>query len=459
MKTMRRALRAGMTAILLSAAAPAWAQDAGPAVPISPERDNGEDREEKGHEPGKGFYANGYHFLPSANLSTFFNSNIFRTSAQDSPDSVTTLTGAMVGRFGGALSAVRQGGPTQNKLAFTAGLGYSQFLSSDQTVRALSGLEGTLGVSYMSQPKGKTSFVFNDSYQRSVIPRTIRAGEQLLPTFNENTNRLILGARMRPKGGALEQQIAYSGQLNFFEGAEFATANHWNHEVNSYTKWNFLPRTAALFAVSVGYNDFFRDANRDPLGNLDSVPVRATIGGLGLVGSRIQFSANVGYGNSFHRATGALAGTSRDVSFSGIIGQVSASVNLADRNVLSAGFEHNFATSLFGNFVTRDALSASLTHSFSSRLQASGALKVSVDRFSDIPPLDGLQPIQAARLDVPLLVNADVTYLARADLKVGGFVGLVSNISNFQTRDLNNGGINAAGFFQAQLGVQASYAY
>jgi hypothetical protein len=462
MKQTKRIIQHGLTAFLLvNSIASAWAQDAsGPGIPMSAVRDSDAPADEGERERGKGFYSKGYHFLPSITASTFFNSNVFRTSSADSPQTVTELTSSMVGKFSAQISSKREGEPTQNKLSFSAGLGYTQFISNDFNVRNLSGLDASLGLSYLSQPKGSRSFVFSDSYQRTILPRTIRAGDQLLPTFNENSNRLVVGTRLRPKGGALEQQITYTGQLNFFEGAEFRTANHWEHSVGTYTKWNFLPRTAALFSFGLGYNDFFRDATRDPLGNLDSVPLRATIGALGVIGSRIQFSANIGYGNSFHRAVGALAGTSRDVSFSGVIGQLGGSINLADRTALNAVYSHNFESSLFGNFITRDELSVSLVHAFTPRLQTTGTFRTSIDRYSDIPPLDGLEATNpVARVDVPLQAAIDATYLARKDLRVGLFGSTLLNLSNFSARDLSNGGINDAGFFQAQLGVQATYAY
>ena len=280
----------------------------------------------------------------------------------------------------------------------------------------------------------------------------------MLPTFRQDSDRLVVATRIRPQGGALEQQIAYTGALHIFEGAEFVTANHLDHNLSTYTKWNFLPRTAMLFQAHIGYNDFFQDINVNQFASVDSVPLRLQLGAIGLIGSRIQFNTNIGYGNSFHLAP---EGSIQDVSFHGVIGQASLRLNLGDRDIIAAGYSHDFASTLFGNFIRRDEVNFSLSHMFSSRLQATSTARLSVDRFSNIPLLEDQEVADDTllRVDVPISVLTEVAYLARKDLKVAGNLGIVANISNFTIRDLNTGGLNEAGYVAVQAGVTALYSF
>jgi hypothetical protein len=188
------------------------------------------------------------------------------------------------------------------------------------------------------------------------------------------------------------------------------------------------------------------------------VPLRIQLGAIGLIGARVQFNANMGYGNSFHLAP---EGSIQDVSFEGLIGQASARLNLGDRDIIGAGYSHDFATTLFSNFVRRDAFNFSLSHLFSSRLQSTATAQFSVDRFSNIPVLDDQEVADNTtnRVDVPISVLADISYLARKDLKVVGNFGLGGNISNFTVRDLNTGGLNDASYLAVQAGVAAVYSF
>jgi hypothetical protein len=181
-----------------------------------------------------------------------------------------------------------------------------------------------------------------------------------------------------------------------------------------------------------------------------------TLGGLGLIGTRIQFRADLGYGNSFHQA---VPDSERDVSFSGIIGGASAKVNLADRDILSLAYTHDFADSLFGNFIARDAIDFNFTHAFSYRVHGTASMKFAVDRYSDIPPLEDQQPIPAARVDLPFDATVRGDYFLREDFKVGGNLSILGNVSNFVVRDLVTGGINDANYVEIQAGVIAVYTY
>jgi hypothetical protein len=435
----------------------ASAQTPEPGIDITP-TNNEEDRPER--EKGKGFYTDNYHLKPSFALNTFFDSNVFRTSSGDTPGTVTERTGSGVLRLATALNGERKGSKEQNTFVFNVGLGYDQYIAAAETVRALSGLEANVSGKYQYRPEGKVTFLLQNEFSRVVTPRTVQVGTGglLLPTFRQDTDRLVVATRMRPAGGALEQQISYTGALHIFEGEEFGTANHFDHNLSTYTKWNFFPRTAALFQAHIGYNDFFQDINQTPFGNVDSIPLRLQLGAIGLIGARVQFNANMGYGNSFHQAN---PGSIQDVSFRGVIGQASMKVNLGDRDIISAGYSHDFAQSLFSNFIRRDSLNFGLSHLFSSRLQATGTAAVSVDRYSNIPLLDEQEVVEGVllRVDVPMTFNTAVTYQARKDLQVGGDVGILGNVSNFIVRDLNTGGLNDASYFIVRAGVVATYIF
>ena len=435
----------------------AWAQTPEPGIEITPSSST-EDKPER--ERGKGFYTDNYHLVPSLSLNTFFDSNVFRTSQGDTEETVTAVTNSGILRLSAAMTGERQGSKEQNTFSFGLGLGYDQYLSGQATVRNLSGLDASVLGKYQYQPKGKVSFLLENSFNRVSTPRTIPVGTDgsLLPTFRQDTDRLVVATRIRPQGGALEQQISYTGALHIFEGSEFVTANHLNHSLSTYTKWNFFPRTAMLFQAHLGYNDFFQDINVNQFANVDSVPLRLQLGAIGLIGSRIQFNANIGYGNSFHLAP---EGSIQDVSFSGVIGQASMRLNLGDRDIISAGYSHDFADTLFGNFIRRDELNLSLAHLFSSRFQATGTARISLDRFSNIPLLEDQEVADdtLARIDVPISLLAEVAYLVRKDLKVAGNLGILGNVSNFTVRDLNTGGLNEAGYLAVQAGVTALYSF
>jgi hypothetical protein len=446
--------------LMVAAAAPglAFAQET-PSAPMPQQAPGAPTDEAPAHEAGKGFYRGGYQLIPTFALESFYDSNVFRTSRLDSEVATTALTGAAVIRAGAALQGQRAGAESRSTLGFGVGLGYNQFISGDGAVRNLSDLDATANIRYQYQPQGRFSYLIQDDFQRSITPRTIRVSPgSLVPTFREDTNRFIFGVRLKPGGGALEQQIAYTGSLHVFEGNEFITANHFEHDLGTYTKWNFLPRTAALFEAHLGVSDFFQDFEKNPLGSVDSRPLRVSLGALGIIGARIQFKTSVGYGNSFHKRTGDPA---NEVSFSGVIGEANMRVNLADRDILAVGYSHNFATTLFGNFVTRDSVSASLIHSFSPRMQASGDFSASFDRYSNIPALDGQIPVNPdlPRRDIPITLGIKGEYLLRPDLKVGGSFSMISYNSNFQTQDDINNGINDAGYFSVRFGLQAAYTY
>lgn len=443
-------------AVILTLSLPAWAQEETPPLSPSPGA-QGEEADQPERTPGEGFRSGHFRIVPSITLDAYFNDNVFRTGLQDSPDTTTAKSGAGVARLFGKVTGSRGGGPGQNAALFEAGLGYNQYISGDPAIRNLSGLDASLLGRYQYQPKGKVSWFVENNFQRSTSPRTIRIGSELLsPTFRQDTNRFLVGTRLRPQGGVLEQQIAYSGTLSIFETAEFVTANHFKHDFSTYTKWNFFPRTAAIFEAHFGYNDFFRDANVDQFGNVDSMPLRVTLGALGIIKNRIQFRADLGYGNSFHRP---VADPARNVSFSGIIGKLGFRANIADRDILTATYSHDFADSLFGNFIRRDQLDFSITHAFSRQFQGTASVRMSLDRYSDLPPLIDQQPLQENRIDFPFAVSAKGEYFFRKDLRVGGNISAIANVSNFQVLDLISGGINDASYFQLMAGVHAAYVY
>src|SRR5262245_44911567 len=162
-------------------------------------------------------------FHPGAELSTGYQTNVFRMDNSDPPDGPV---GAAVMRVGvnasiENLPASRleaepaQGGGTGRKIAFRGetNLTWNQFFSDDSNLREQSDLGVGPLLDLKLNPDGAFAFTIRDGFVRAVAPPQAYAGDN----FEHDRNELMLEGLFKPGGGALQGYVQYRFNMDFFE--------------------------------------------------------------------------------------------------------------------------------------------------------------------------------------------------------------------------------------------------
>lgn len=187
----------------------------------------------------------------------------------------------------------------------------------------------------------------------------------LQPSQNPDTNLNRISARFgagllwAPGGGMFDWRLGYEYSLVLFEDSQFNRLGTDQSQINTRGRWRFLPRTALLYDVSVGFLRYI--SSPPPAGRLDSNPVRARLGLNGLITQSFGVLAMAGWGSSFYR------GQPNAEQYDGPIGQVELRWYITPNpggldpravsmtvSSIGVGYTRDFVNSYLSDYYSRD---------------------------------------------------------------------------------------------------------
>jgi hypothetical protein len=160
-------------------------------------------------------------------------------------------------------------------------------------------------------------------------------------TYDMFRNEAGLRISIRP-GGTIKRRplsvvLGVLNRLTLYP--EFERGNAIANRAFFKSIWLFLPKTAFLLDASWEQHNF---TGEDELGiNVNSTPLRASIGLNGLITPKVSINLKAGWGQSRHE-TGP--------SFSNFIGDLQLSVAPRNTIAIKAGARHDFNISYLGNY-------------------------------------------------------------------------------------------------------------
>jgi len=190
------------------------------------------------------------------------------------------------------------------------------------------------------------------------LGRTVRATDE--GDLTDSFNRLLPYAKAElvwtPNSGLLDWRLGYNFEGTFFESGSFSDLNHFENAIITRGRWRFLPRTALLYDLSLGFITYPSDMFKT-----SSHPLRARLGVNGLITSSFALLAMVGWGASFYTGDSAVV-----QDFDSVIGQLELKWYLTAQpatdptkvsgaqSSISVGFVREFQDSYLGTYLERD---------------------------------------------------------------------------------------------------------
>jgi hypothetical protein len=238
---------------------------------------------------------------------------------------------------------------------------YREYLTSNPTIESQRSvnvyLVGDLGI----LPMGPFTLRLNETFVHTVDPpnlQTLPTGQMEVAAYTRNYNRAGFLATYRTPAGRFEVGLGDRVEVVLWDNAFLATlGNTVNNEADAFFRVRFLPQTVGSINLRVGYTDYFHQPA------LESIPVRAIVGFSSLITSWLSGSASLGYGGSFHRATGIT-------SFNSAVANLEARFFVPKGSRLSLGYDRDFSDSLLAIWYTDDRLYVAFDQPFLKRLSA-----------------------------------------------------------------------------------------
>jgi hypothetical protein len=209
-------------------------------------------------------------------------------------------------------------------------------------------------------PKGAVTFTLRDTFTRQVNPPPAEFADDV--DRDKNTLSGILS--VKPGGGALEIYGGAAWTVDFFESETFEFANRSSLEFKVGTRWQWLPKTQFHAEASLGV--VFIEDNALRVDKETATPLRVTVGTSTLITSNFGLIARVGYGNSLQS----------EASFNSYIALAEARYAFGPFLKLAAGYSHDFADSIFGNFREDHTLYARFASLIAGKLSLSAKAEV-----------------------------------------------------------------------------------
>lgn len=328
-------------------------------------------------------------FWPALFLEGRFDSNIFRQHPDEQP------RGAFYMR-------ARPGISVQNRKGrdFAARFGIlgdiRHYFSSDTAVAEQGRVGGELKAAIDFYPQGTfTAGIFERARHELQAPNVATTG-----TYDMFRNEAGIKLSIRP-GGTIKRRplsfvLGFLNRLTLYP--DFERGNAIANQAFFKTTWLFLPKTALTLDATWEQHSF---TGEDILGtNVDSQPLRATIGLNGLITPKVSVSLKTGWGMSSHE-TGP--------SFSNFIGDLQLSVAPRDTIAIKVGGRHDFNISYLGNFYQfiegYGEVDLTIARSFQWTTQASVLYVI----FGEITQPAGFFLPQLNRLDLITRANTRIT--------------------------------------------------
>lgn len=295
---------------------------------------------------------------PGIALGFGFDDNFFYATGAGSNIGDDTRTGlfytAVRPGLDIATRPAARGGGTPHAVDFRLHLGAPmRFLLSSQSLYTKHyqiGIDGGLLLSLF--PFGEWSFDLFDNFLRTSEPPYSLVAANFTQSASGNINRdnNLAGIRLRwkPGGQRFETTVQYAFGVNYFESQALATKSSLTNDFQLRLKWNFFPKTALYLSATETINSFINSGTNTPP---SAYPFRVFLGMIGLISSKFEVNAYVGYGNSF---TGSNVAYPNSVSYNNAIGSLEFTWHPGTFTLLNLGYRHDFGQSLIGTYMDLD---------------------------------------------------------------------------------------------------------
>lgn len=379
-------------------------------------------------------------FHPSLELGGSYDSNFFRDSAQEltgPPDPVWAL-GAAAGlklanrsptRLGISLSldgAWRELWPVGD-LEPVGRRGADHRARQIDARSGLEAIDGALKLAFGPRSSFSLGLEAEGRY-------TDEPANELL--FDEAFRRLEIEAgpdlRFRPgddpDSRALEMRLGYRfaalRYLDLVEPLGSAVAQKDTHKIRLHTRWNFYPKTAALFDVKLWIVNYPQGIQRTATDSLDSpdkdlTPLRISVGLKGLLTHRLSATLRAGFAHSFNSA---------GQSYQGLIADTALEYRLEPRLTLRLSYVRRLDDDSFANYYVIDRFALEGTLALPGRLELKGKFGVDLVDYAE-----GGRPafVVLDRQETTLLADVELGWHATGWLAVVGRWKLEDNRSDF----------------------------
>ncbi len=203
------------------------------------------------------------------------------------------------------------------------------------------------------------------SYLRVLQPNIATAD----PNLAYNRDEVNVGGEIiaQPGSGTLDYHLGYTFHDVIYENTNGQAFDNILNEVTLKGRWKFQPKTALVYAGSLGFLSYVNSAQALSYQGealVNSMPVRAKIGLNGLITDRLALLALVGWGAGFYDNP---ANFGAQQQYDSVIGQAELKWYLAAGPGVAAptdvglalssialGYNRDFVNSLIGNFYGTD---------------------------------------------------------------------------------------------------------
>lgn len=296
------------------------------------------------------------------------------------------------------------------------------FGATDPTTSDLSTVQGMASARADFNPKGKFVFFLKDEFVRTSSPRS-----DVLGTFARTDNTAGAGFTWMPGGGALSLGLSYGFAFEFFDqGTGLSGSDSYSQQPALDIKWRFFPKTSFQLNASADLRRYpsTQGSGATSFNNSDMNAIRASLGLVGMMTSKLSVILRAGYGNSL---------TSSGENFQSVIGQAEVDYDLTMVTKLALGYSRDFQPAILYGYYTSDKFYAS------ARQQLFGKLTLSLAGSADIQSF-GRQVTTASgdfgsRSDVEVRVDAGIEYEIQRWLSTGVSDALSMRNSSYKDAD------------------------
>ena len=279
----------------------------------------------------RGINAGDFLIWPALKLEGRYDSNIFQSSDEETPQAVPMLR---------IMPGIALTNPASSKLAFSLGAeaDVRVYLSENEALQALTnaGVKGDLRVDIL--PTGPVTVSIFDVFRRTLNARRNDTSQ----TYNLNQNMAALRVNIHPGAGALDIALGYAFNVSLYD--DFEQANSMSHDMLFRTTWRFYPKTLALLEARGNFRDWETDSQYEGL-YVDNKSFRVFTGLSGYITRWLGTLLKVGYGNSFHDAGS---------SYESVVGQAELQFRINPSILIAAGYSRDFQNSFYANFFTEN---------------------------------------------------------------------------------------------------------
>ena len=280
-------------------------------------------------------------FHPGLAIEGRVDSNVLQTDSERKAAPYMRL----IGHFDLAtrgMQRLEDGAPQRIQFAFKTALSYREYFAGEDVLVDQRALEADAGMNFRWSPSRHFNLALSDTFSRQVQVRNFPVtASSALPntTLALDQNQARLGLELIPGGGRLSITTGYALNLYAFEDAGFGGNNKLFHEASVGGRFKILPMTAVLVEASWQFTNYLQDASV----NVDSMPLRVQAGVIGLLTSKLNILAKIGYGNTFHDS-GESAST--------VLATAELGYAIGPTGKFKLGYQHTMMDSVFANYAT-----------------------------------------------------------------------------------------------------------